>query len=233
MYPKESQNRPNWLHQVRNGFQCILCDQSCGLDRDLEAHIGQDHPIEPIIDLDEPTSLPSAQVSTEGSTLSSSSSPGRSPIPTLSVSPSTTHHPEAEEERPAPCYSGAEGTSKNNPVNKNNERVHGPKTQNHTNEAQHPERNAQYEPVPSYMSPARPLREDETGPQDQAQTPSVCHNHKSTFKPKLTRFSGDSLPHFFEWRKESVMKMQRLNVPYHLKGKMHQRVPSGTSYEHG
>jgi hypothetical protein len=32
MHPKESQNKLNWLHQVRNGFQCILCNQSCSLD---------------------------------------------------------------------------------------------------------------------------------------------------------------------------------------------------------
>ena len=135
IHPKENQNKPNWLHQVRSGFQCILCDQSCSLDSDLEAHVDQNHPKEQIDDLDEPISLPSARVSTEGSSRSSSPGPSRPRVPVFLI-------------------------------DKNNEKIREPKTQDHTNKAQPPVRNAQYECLLGFMSPAEPLSEEDTNLQN-------------------------------------------------------------------
>jgi hypothetical protein len=182
-HSKKSQNKPSWLHHIRDRLQCGLCDQMCGPKSELEAGMNdQGHLRGPIIELDEPSSLSSAQVSTEGSTLSNSSSPGRSPVPTLSVSPSIIQYQEMKETRSASCGLRAEEISKSNPVvvtqeaaerqlylshQKNKARVHEPEIQSHTNRAQHPVRNVQCEPLSGCTGLKGVHGEDDTNPQIQ------------------------------------------------------------------
>jgi hypothetical protein len=56
---KKSQNKPNWLHHMRDRLQWGLCDQMFGPKSELEAHMNdQGHLRGPNIELNEPTSLP-------------------------------------------------------------------------------------------------------------------------------------------------------------------------------
>ena len=101
-------------------------------------------------------------------------------------------------------------------ISKDDENSHEPNTQYYADKTQPPVRNTQYERLLGFMSPTEPLN---TELQNQTHAPPDCRSNDNTFRPKLSKFSGTFLPHYFEWSAESIMTMQRLGVPYSLWGK--------------